>query len=126
MVAVGLLMLAAGLTVASIGRQVRTTGPVAELARSAGIGHVELTISSDPQRLTPVPHLPPGVLIEAQLRVLDTHGRRWNADQPVLILAPQSSWGRLLPSTRVSASADLRLPTVATLPLSWWSIAARW
>ncbi len=111
MMAVGLLMLAAGLTVAAIGRQVRTTGPVAALARAGGIGHVELTISSDPQRLAPVPHLPPGVLIQAQLRVLDTHGHRWNADQPVLVLAPQASWGRLLPSTRVAASADLRLPT---------------
>lgn len=74
--AVGLLMVATGMAVASIGRLARTTGPVADLARRAGIGHVELTISSDPQRLPAVAHLPPAVLIQAQVRRLDTNGQR--------------------------------------------------
>ena len=108
---VGLVLLAAGITVAAVGRLSRTSGPVADLARKGGIAHVELSITSDPQRLPAVPHLPPSVLIQADLRQLDASGLRWVTDQPVLVLAPQASWGELLPSTRVAASADLRLPT---------------
>lgn len=107
---VGLIMLAAGLTVASIGRLTRTSGPVTDLARRGGDAHVELAISTDPQPLPAQPHLPPGVVIQAQLRRLDADGRRWTARLPVLVLAPASSWGRLLPSTTVTAAAQLRTP----------------
>jgi competence protein ComEC len=109
-VAVVLIMLATGVTVACIGRQSRATGIVADMARRAGIAGVELTVTSDPQPLPAQPHLPPGVLIPAKLRSIDANGRRWSTDQPVLVLAPASSWARLLPSTRVAASADFRVP----------------
>jgi competence protein ComEC len=109
-VAVLLIMLAAGVIVAAIGRQSRTTGVVADLARRAGVGRAELTVTSDPQPLPVQPHLPPGVLIQAKIRAIDTNRRRWSTDQPVVVLAPAASWARLLPSTRVAASAEFRAP----------------
>ncbi len=109
--AVGLVMLAAGLAVAGIGRHSRASGPLAELARRGGVAQVELSLSSDPQPLPLQPHSPPGVVLQAQLRLLHTGGRRWLMRQPVLILAPLASWGGLLPSTRVAASADVQLPS---------------
>jgi competence protein ComEC len=107
---VGLVMLAAGLAVGAVGRHSRTSGPLVDLAHRSGIAHVELGISSDPQPLPVQPHLPPGVVIKARLRLLDTNGRRWTLSQPVLVLAPMATWGRLLPSTRVAALADIQLP----------------
>jgi competence protein ComEC len=109
-VAVGLIMLAAGLTVASIGRMARTSGAIADLAHRGVKAHVELAISSDPQPLPPRPHLPATVLIQAQLRRFQVAGHSWTARLPVLVLAPASSWGRLLPTTRVTASVQLRTP----------------
>jgi competence protein ComEC len=109
-VAMGLALLAAGLFVASLERASLSRGPVAELARQGSPAHVELIISTDPQGLPPVPHLPPAVEVQARLRVLATSGRRWTADLPVLVLAPASSWRSLLPSTRFSAAAVLHSP----------------
>ena len=108
--ATGLALLAAGLFVASLARTSLSHGPVAALARQGSAARVELSVSSDPQALPPVAHLPPAVQLRARLRVLETSGRRWTADLPVLVLAPASSWRSLLPSTRVSAAAVLHIP----------------
>jgi competence protein ComEC len=108
--ALGLVLLAGGLAVAAVGREARRSGPVADLARRAGVGHVELTLSGDPRPLPAIPHVPPSVLVEAKIRELDVGGRRWTLGQPVLVLAPAASWSRLLPSTRVAASVNFRLP----------------
>jgi competence protein ComEC len=108
--AVGLVVLACGVSVAAIGRESRRSGPVAELARRSGVAHVEMTLSGDPQPLPLQPHLPPSVIVSAKIRLLDAGGRRWAVNQPVLVIAPAASWGRLLPSTRVAASVDLQLP----------------
>lgn len=108
--AMGFALLAAGLFVASLGRATLTHGPVADLARQGAAAHVELTVSTDPQALPPVAHLPPEVEVKARLRLLEASGHRWTADLPVLVLAPASSWRSLLPSTRVGASALLRTP----------------
>jgi competence protein ComEC len=108
--AIGLAVLAAGLFVASLGRAVLSQGAVADLARQGSPAQVELTVSSDPQALPLVPHLPPEIQMKARLRVLETSRGRWTADLPVLVLAPASSWRSLLPSTRVSATAVLHTP----------------
>ncbi|MCW2545703.1 MAG: internalization-related competence protein ComEC/Rec2 [Mycobacterium sp.] len=108
--AVGLVVLACGVSVAAIGRESRRTGPVADLARRSGVAHVEMTLSGDPQPLPLQAHLPPSVIVSAKVRLLDAGGQRWAVNQPVLVIAPAASWGRLLPSTRVAASVDLRPP----------------
>jgi competence protein ComEC len=108
--AAGLLLCAAGMFIASVGHHSRTSGPVALLARQGGAARVQLMVSNDPQALPPVPHLPPGVVLQARIRAIETAGRRWTADLPVLVLAPASSWARLLPSTVVGASAQFHLP----------------
>jgi competence protein ComEC len=106
----GLALLAAGLFVASLGRATLSRGPIADLARQGSAAHVELTVSTDPQPLPAVPHLPPEIEVQARLRVVEVAGRRWSADLPVLVLAPASSWRSLLPSTRVSAAAVFHVP----------------
>jgi competence protein ComEC len=108
-IATGLVLLAAGLFVASLDRASLARGPVADLARKESAAQVELTVSGDPQALPPVAHLPPEIELKARLRVLESDGRRWKADLPVLVLAPASSWRTLLPSTRVSAAVALHL-----------------
>ncbi len=108
--AIGLVLLAAGLFVASLGRLSLTSGPVAVLARQGSAAHVELTVTTDPQALPAVPHLPPEVEVKARLRSLEVSGRRWTADLPVLVLAPAASWRSLLPSTRISVAAVLHVP----------------
>ncbi len=108
--ATGLALLAAGMFVASVGRESLTRGPVAELARRGASAQVVLTMSSDPQALPPKPHLAPEVLVHARLRVLETSKGRWTSDLPVLVIAPAASWRQLLPSTRVAATADLQVP----------------
>lgn len=109
-VAVGLVLLACALVVAAVGRQSRRVGPVADLAKRAGVARVELSLSGDPMPLPAVPHVPPAVLITAQIRRIDVGGRLWKVKQPVLVIAPAASWAGLLPTTRVEASADLRAP----------------
>jgi competence protein ComEC len=106
--AIGFIMLACGIAVAAVGREARRSGPVAQLARHSGVAQVELTLSDDPRPLPITPHVPPSVLVTARVRKLDAGGRRWVLDQPVLVIAPAASWSRFLPSTRVSASVDLR------------------
>jgi competence protein ComEC len=108
--AIGLILLAAGIAVAAIGRESRRSGPVADLARHSGVAHVELTLSGDPKPLPITPHVPASVLISASVKLVDVGGRRWKLSQPVLVIAPAASWSRLLPSTRVAASVSVRLP----------------
>jgi competence protein ComEC len=108
--AISLILLAAGIAVAAIGREARRSGPLADLARRSGVAHVELTLSGDPKPLPITPHVPPSVLINASVKLVDVSGRRWKLSQPVLVIAPAASWSRLLPSTRVAASVNVRLP----------------
>jgi competence protein ComEC len=107
---VGLILLAAGLAVAAIGREARLRGPLADVARRSGVAHVELMLSGDPKPLPITPHVPSSVLINASVKLIDVGGRRWKLSQPVLVIAPAASWSRLLPSTRVAASLNVDLP----------------
>lgn len=91
----------------------RTTGPVAEAARTQSAVTVEGVLVDDPRAVPPKGDvLAFRPLIAARLRVerLEVAGRTFRLRQPVLVLSSEDGWLGLLPSQRVRAEGRLKDP----------------
>lgn len=107
------LALAAGLVVGSVHRAGLGSGPVDELAAERATVQAWGVVTADPVRaLTSVPARTPGraeTMFVATVRLdgLLARGRSFRVRTPVVVLARDRSWGRLLPGQRVGLSGRL-------------------
>ncbi len=109
-VAVAVLGCVAAVAV-SVGFRVHavTTGPVALLARAGGRVTAEVELTGDP-RLLPSRGLVrrDRVVVEGRAKIVESAGRRFTVDVPVVLLGSGSGWRGLLPSQRILVHGPAR------------------
>lgn len=104
----------AGAAAASAGLSVAASRPklLISLAAASSIARVRLVVTGDPVPLASAGHAVRGkplVRLDARMEEVTAVGRTTRLKAPVLVLAPQESWSKLLPSQHLAALARLGL-----------------
>jgi competence protein ComEC len=118
--AVGLLLAAGAAGSAGLRVQAMAEGPVPALAADRAFVTATVTVTSDPERLTPRARGPTQgaemVMLRARVESVAARGRATHVRTPVLVLSDER-WLPLVPGSRVTAHGRLGLPR-ATGPIS--------
>jgi len=105
------LLCAAAAAVATAGRvEVRTAGPVPDLAARGAAVVVTGVVVDDPRLARPVPGRPPLGVVRLRAEGLQAGGRTYEVRTPLMVLSADPGWLGLLPSQQVRAEGLLRSP----------------
>ena len=103
--------LLAGLVVGILHVVALRLGPVDDLATEGATASVRATVTADPSRVEPtvrgLRRTEPLVLVPVRVTWLDARGQAVEVRTPVLVMARDRAWVRLLPGARVQATGRL-------------------